>query len=188
MLRFWKEQYGASKSHRHWTLWEENGFVCAHHNVFPEFTLRGADAENQLDSNHEWTRGEIATDDNHSTWFELRCHQTLLRRIHHVSFDNHKKSMVAPAWKPVGKGRFYFTGRKCRTRGATILGRARRERRFQRVDDSRRRQSGTRGASEMAPRTQHTRHRAWGAGRVSGMPATECHPRPGPFFRSCRAA
>ena len=25
-----------------------------------------------------------------------------------MSFDNHKKSMVAPDWEPIGKGRFYF--------------------------------------------------------------------------------
>ena len=61
-----------------------------------------------MDSTQEWTRGEIRTDDNHAGWYELRCHQTLLRRIHYVSFDNHKKNMVAPDWEPVGRGRFYF--------------------------------------------------------------------------------
>ena len=61
-----------------------------------------------MDSAQEWTRGEIRTDDNHAGWYELRCHQTRLRRIHQVSFENHKKSMVAPVWKAVGRGRFYF--------------------------------------------------------------------------------
>ena len=61
-----------------------------------------------MDSPQEWTRGEIRTDDNHAGWYELRCHQTRLRRIHQVSFENHKKSMVAPVWKAVGRGRFYF--------------------------------------------------------------------------------
>ena len=90
------------------TLREESGFVCCHHDVFPEFTLTAASAERHMDCNQEWTRGEIATGDNHAAWFELRCHQTLLRRIHYVSFDNHKKSMVAPDWVPIGTGRFYF--------------------------------------------------------------------------------
>ena len=91
-----------------WTLREENGFACCHHDVFPKFTLRAERAENHLDSSEEWTRGEIVTEDNHASWFELRCHQTVLRRIHYVSFDNGKKGMVAPDWKPVGKERFYF--------------------------------------------------------------------------------
>ena len=92
-----------------WTQREEDGFVCCHHDVLPEFTLKAASAEkDHMDSAQEWTRGEIRTDDNHAGWYELRCHQTLLRRIHYVSFDNHKKSMVAPDWEAVGRGRFYF--------------------------------------------------------------------------------
>ena len=117
--RMWRERFGldapALDKAKHcleeptvWTLREENGYAYCHHNVFPEFTLRATDAESQIDSNQEWTRGEIATDDNHAIWFELRCHQTLLRRIQYVSFDNSKKSMVAPDWVPIGKGRFYF--------------------------------------------------------------------------------
>ncbi len=92
-----------------WTLREEDGFACCHHDVFPEFTLKTASADNDhMDSDQEWTRGEIRTDDNHAGWYELRYHQTLLRRIHYVSFDNHKKNMVAPDWEAVGRGRFYF--------------------------------------------------------------------------------
>ena len=92
-----------------WTLREEAGFVCCHHDVFPEFTLKAASAaHDHLDSAQEWTRGEVRTDDNHAGWYELRCHQTLLRRIHYVSFDNRKKDIVAPHWEPVGRGRFYF--------------------------------------------------------------------------------
>ena len=76
---------------------------------FPEFTLKAASAEGDgLDSSQEWTRGENRTDNNHAGWYELRCHQTLLRRIHYVSFDNHKKSVVAPDWRAIGRGRFYF--------------------------------------------------------------------------------
>ena len=76
--------------------------------VFPEFTLRGASAEDWLGSSQEWTRGESKTDNNHAGWYELRCDQTLLRRIHYVSFDDKKKSIVAPDWRPIGQGRFYF--------------------------------------------------------------------------------
>jgi len=92
-----------------WTRSEEGGYACCHHDIFPEFTLKVASAEEDwLDSSQEWTRGEIRTDNNHAGWYELRCHQTLLRRIHYVSFDDHKKSMVAPDWRPIGRGRFYF--------------------------------------------------------------------------------
>ena len=92
-----------------WTLRDEGGYVCCHHNVFPEFTLKAASAEgDHLARTQEWTRGEIRTDNNHAGWYELRYHQTLLRRIHYVSFDNDKKNMVAPDWAPVGRGRFYF--------------------------------------------------------------------------------
>ena len=92
-----------------WTLRDEDGFVCCHHDVFPEFTLKAASAEgDHLDSAQEWTRGEIRTDNNHAGWYELRCHQTLLRRIHYVSFDDRNKCVVAPDWEAVGRGRFYF--------------------------------------------------------------------------------
>ena len=117
--RMWRERFGLDapalergkrclEEPAAWTVREENGFVCCHHDVFPEFTLRAASAERHIDSNQEWTRGEIVSDDNHAIWFELRYHQTMLRRIHYVSFDNHKKSMVAPVWEPIGEGRFYF--------------------------------------------------------------------------------
>ncbi len=118
--RMWRERFGLNAPALErakrclaepsvWTLRHEDGFVCCHHDVFPEFTLKAASAEgDHLDSGQEWTRGEISTDNNHAGWYELRCHQTLLRRIHYVSFDDHKKNMVAPDWEPVGRGRFYF--------------------------------------------------------------------------------
>ena len=56
----------------------------------------------------EWTRGEIRTDNNHAGYHEIYYHQTCLARIRYVSFDDHKKSMVAPKWEAVGAGRFYF--------------------------------------------------------------------------------
>ena len=118
--RMWRQRFGLDapaleKAKRclaeptAWTLSEEDGYVCCHHDVFPEFTLKAASAEgDHLDSAQEWTRGEICTDNNHAGWYELRCHQTLLRRIHYVSFDDHKKSIVAPDWRAIGRGRFYF--------------------------------------------------------------------------------
>ena len=118
--RMWRERFGLDAPALErakrclaepaaWTLREEDGFVCCHHDVFPEFTLKAASTDKKrLDSAQEWTRGEIRTDDNYAGWYELHCHQTLLRRIHYVSFDHRKKSMVAPDWQPVGRGRFYF--------------------------------------------------------------------------------
>ena len=58
--------------------------------------------------NEEWTRGEFRTDNNHAEYFEIRFHQTCLARVRYVSFDDNKKSMVAPNWEPRGAGRFYF--------------------------------------------------------------------------------
>ena len=117
--RMWRERFGldASALERakrclgepgRWSMRDEEGFVCCHHDVSPEFTLRAADADDLMDSGQEWTRGEIRTDDNYAGWYELRCHQTLLRRIHYVGFDNHKKSMVAPHWEAIGRGRLYY--------------------------------------------------------------------------------
>ena len=45
---------------------------------------------------------------NHAEYYEIYYHQTCLARISYVSFDDHKKSMVAPKWEAVGAGRFYF--------------------------------------------------------------------------------
>ena len=81
---------------------------------FPEFTLRVADAEDHMARNEEWTRSEIRTDNNHAGYYDLYYHETLLKRTRYVSFDHHKKSMVAPNWVPCGSGesgrsgRFYF--------------------------------------------------------------------------------
>ena len=115
----WRERFGLDKpvSERAkrllaepaaaWWISEEDGFVCCHHRVFPEFTLKAASAESHI-ADQEWTRGEVRTDGNYAGWYELRYHQTVLRQVHYVGFDNGKKSMVAPDWKPIGKGRFYF--------------------------------------------------------------------------------
>lgn len=79
-----------------------------YYTVFPEFTLRAADAEDYMARHEEWTRGEPSTDNNHAGYYELHYHQTRLARIRFVKFDDSKKSMVAPNWKPRNAGRFYF--------------------------------------------------------------------------------
>ena len=79
-----------------------------HHKTFPEFTLKVTEAEDFMARNEEWTRGEFRTDNNHAGYFEIRFHQTCLARVRYVSFDDNKKSMVAPNWEPRGAGRFYF--------------------------------------------------------------------------------
>lgn len=85
-----------------------------YHKQYPEFTLRVADAEDHMARNEEWTRGEIRTDNNHAGYYDLYYQQTLLKRTRYVSFDDHKKSMVAPKWlrcgsgESGGSGRFYF--------------------------------------------------------------------------------
>ena len=117
--RMWRERFGLDvpalerakrclDEHERWSIRDDEGFVCCHHDIFPEFTLRTAEAGDLMDCDQEWTRGEIRTDKNYAGWYELRCHQTLLRRIHYVGFDDHKKGMVAPNWNAVGKGRLYY--------------------------------------------------------------------------------
>lgn len=117
--RMWRERFGLDapalerakqclREPRAWSLSDEDGNDVWHHDVFPEFTLRATSADGFEDCGQEWTRGEIRTDDNTAGWYELRYHQTLLKRIHFVSFDNHKKSIVAPDWEAIGRGRFYF--------------------------------------------------------------------------------
>ena len=79
-----------------------------YHEIFPEFTLKVTDAEDCTACNEEWTRGESRTDNNHAGYYEIRYHQTCLARIRYVSFDDNKKSMVAPNLERCGAGRFYF--------------------------------------------------------------------------------
>ena len=86
-----------------------NGDGFYYYSTFPEFTLRVENTDNSLIAcNEEWTRGEISTEQNSAWYFTLYYHQTLLHRSRYVSFDDRKKSMVAPIWEPRGAGRFYF--------------------------------------------------------------------------------
>ena len=82
--------------------------LCVHHKIFPEFTLKVLEAEEFMARHEEWTLGEIRTDNNHAGYYEIQYHQTCLARVRYVSFDDHKKSMVAPKWEARRAGRFYF--------------------------------------------------------------------------------
>ncbi len=91
------------------SLVEEDGCnLNFHHTIFPEFTIREAEAESFIARRQEWTRGEVRKDNNNAGYYDIHYHQTRLARIHCVSFDDDKKSMVAPDWQPRGRGRFYY--------------------------------------------------------------------------------
>ncbi|WHP66900.1 helix-turn-helix domain-containing protein [Phaeobacter inhibens] len=85
---------------------QDNGNGLWWYKVFPEFTIRVESSD--LDCSQEWTRGEIVKNKNYSSLYSLFYHQTRLTRIHWVSFDDRKKSMVAPRWEPCLTGRFYY--------------------------------------------------------------------------------
>lgn len=121
--RMWRERFGLDRSPIErvmrylensdaWVRVSEDMFgdEYFHHRAFPEFTLRIGETDNTggVASNEEWTRGEIRKDDNAAWFYLLYYHQTLLHRTRVVTFDNGKKSMVAPDWRTRCKGRFYF--------------------------------------------------------------------------------
>ena len=120
--RMWRERFGLDKSPLErarqflrepgsWKDQRDDGLVEAtwYHTTFPEFTLRvDSTGSELLDCNSEWTRGEIRKDDNAAGFLKLYYHQTLLAQDYFVVFDNRKKTMVAPDWKPRGASRLYF--------------------------------------------------------------------------------
>lgn len=118
--RMWRERFGLDtpplkrmkrylSEPNDWSRFPGLGADASYyHTTFPEFTIRIIDAEGNAARGEEWTRGELASENNHAGYYELRFHQTPLARIRYVSFDDHKKSMVAPDWQPRGRGRFYF--------------------------------------------------------------------------------
>ena len=120
--RMWSERFGLNKTPlekakryldnpTEWVAVSEGGFLgqpYQYHRNFPEFTLRTAEAEEVMARNEEWTRGENRKDNNSAWYDEVYYHQTLLARARVVTFDDRKKTMVAPNWEPRGAGRFYF--------------------------------------------------------------------------------
>ena len=119
--RMWRERFGLDKpplDRAKRCLWEPDAWLpmsedefmvdTFYHSVFPEFTLKVAEASDVIARHEEWTRGEVRTDKNVTGYYKLYYHQTLLNRTRYVIFDDRKKSMVAPDWEPRGTGRFYF--------------------------------------------------------------------------------
>ena len=120
--RMWEEKFGLDKSPLErakmylgnptaWTRASGGSLhskIHEYHCSFPEFTLRTKEASDIDPRNEEWTRGEICTDSNHAFFLEVYYHQTCLDSLLTVSFDDGKKTMVSPAFKPLGTGRFYF--------------------------------------------------------------------------------
>lgn len=118
--RMWRERFGLDRSPLDrvklllddFEAWEQSSEIgenqCDYHKSFPEFTLKISNADEFIARNEEWTRGEIRTDNNHAWYYDIYFHQTRLARVRCVTFDDHKKSMVAPDWEPRGAGRFYF--------------------------------------------------------------------------------
>lgn len=85
---------------------QASGSTLWYHKVFPEFTIRVENSD--LASSEEWTRGEIVTANNHSSLYTIYYHQTRIGWVRSVTFDDNKKSMVAPEWESCATGRFYF--------------------------------------------------------------------------------
>ena len=79
-----------------------------YHLVHPDIAIVCSDAPEYMARNEEWTRGEVRKDNNHAGFHDIYHNQQRLARVRYVSFDDHKKSMVAPKWEPCGRGRFYY--------------------------------------------------------------------------------
>ena len=119
----WKERFGLTQSplerakiylleQGNWLcsegLTDDDGDLVHFHKQFPEFTIRPVQASDSLACKEEWTRGEIRRDNNNAYYMAVYYHQTRLALVHMVTFDDGRKTAVAPYWEPRGKGRFYF--------------------------------------------------------------------------------
>lgn len=122
--KMWKERFGIDKTPiqriKKYLLdvkhWKNLGIGCGDdvfYEFFPEFTIKfdyNYEDTSILDSTQEWTRGEIGNSysKNFAYFAFLYYDQTLIHRIHLVSFDNHKKVIAAPNWTSINQGRFYY--------------------------------------------------------------------------------
>ncbi len=118
--RMWRERFGLDmplhdrakiylNDHHAWISSNRgNESICMYYRTFPEFTLRVSEAEEYMVRHEEWTRGEIRIDNTNAWYYDIYYHQTRMARVRGVSFDDGKKSMIAPTWRPLGAGRFYF--------------------------------------------------------------------------------
>lgn len=116
--QMWRERFGLNLTPLnrvqiylgHFDDWDsytqDTGNILWFHKVFPEFTVRVMDQSDQTDL--EWTLGEVSQDRKRSDSYGIYYHQTRLRNVPFVSFDDAKKSMVSPEWVPRDTGRFYY--------------------------------------------------------------------------------
>jgi len=90
--------------------WKTNQDV-SYYEPSPEFTIRVHNDESKLDYTQEWTRGEIGyhyDNGNYAYYDGIYYYETCLKKIHIVTFDGGKKTIVAPDWTPIDGGRIYF--------------------------------------------------------------------------------
>lgn len=78
----------------------------------PEYKIKLSECDdNHLDYTQEWTRGEIGSHystGNCACYTSFYYYETCLKKLHIVTFDGGKKTIVAPDWIAIGGGRFYF--------------------------------------------------------------------------------
>ncbi len=78
----------------------------------PEYKIKLSECDdNHLDFTQEWTRGEIGyhySTGNCAYYAALYYYETCLKKLHIVTFDGGKKTIIAPDWSQMGRGRFYF--------------------------------------------------------------------------------
>ena len=140
-----------------WSISEEDGFDCWHHDVFPEFTVRSTAADSVVDSSQEWTRGEVRTDNNTSGWYELPLPPDTAQAGSLCRLRRPQEERRRSRLRGGGQGALLFLqDGQCGIRGAPILVRVAGARRLKRPLDTRRRRDRTRGEIEMATRTRHT--------------------------------
>jgi hypothetical protein len=91
--------------------WRQSAGNTEYYEPAPEFTIKPSDEKNNLSFTQEWTRGEVGYHNcsgNSAYYTELYFNDIQLEKIHMVSFDGGKKSIVAPDWKAISGGRIYF--------------------------------------------------------------------------------
>ena len=124
-----------------WTQREEDGFVCCHHDVLPEFTLKAASAEkDHMGSAQEWTRGEIS---------DRRQSRRLVRTpLPPDAVETHPLRELRQPQEKHGRSRqgggragalLLLQGRQRWVRGPAVLDRARRPRRLEGFTGARKR-------------------------------------------------
>ena len=91
--------------------WHSDDLGNQHYNLYPEFTIKNEDFPYGNGQTLEWTKGEIGysySHGNNGRYDVIRYHQTEIKRIHIITFDGGKKTIVAPTWEPINGGRIYY--------------------------------------------------------------------------------